>query len=435
MNILLGEKIRKRRKELKMRQYELAGDDFTVSFISQIEQGKMRPSLSSLEKLSAKLGLTISYLLSGDSSTGTTDINSSIFVNITSYILEIRTTFLQSNFLAALNKLDNLRLELKKTGNDELLMYCDYYRAKAMFKLDRNSECAELLESIQNNIELQKTADVFADIHYMLGTLCNDKSKYNNARKHLTQAKTTIIDNSLAMTDILKRCITNLISACGEANDFIKAYDLAKELFEFSQKHNFYEGTGLALLQIGSCLMESGKSDALEYLTKASTLFKIVEDNAKYAHSEFSLGSYHYINHAPAIAIKHFNIAIKLLREQDNNPRILAQIYCEKAQAHMQLSEITEALNLCHIAMKISKEHDLQPILARVYDIIGQILITRNKKNWAIRSLLIAEKLFLDNGSHNELPKLYSNLSELYMDMGDITSARKNLHKLNSVTK
>lgn len=59
----LGEKIRAARRELRMTQAELAGTDFTKSFISQVEKGFARPSIKSLQIIAARLNKPIGYFL------------------------------------------------------------------------------------------------------------------------------------------------------------------------------------------------------------------------------------------------------------------------------------------------------------------------------------------------------------------------------------
>jgi len=62
----LGERIRKRRQELKLTQEELASAlRLTPQHISGIEQEKRNPSLSSLAKLAEELGITVDYLVTG----------------------------------------------------------------------------------------------------------------------------------------------------------------------------------------------------------------------------------------------------------------------------------------------------------------------------------------------------------------------------------
>jgi len=60
----LGMKIRDLRKARGLTQRALAGDDLSVSFISMVEHGRVRPSLETLHRLAARLGVTASSLLS-----------------------------------------------------------------------------------------------------------------------------------------------------------------------------------------------------------------------------------------------------------------------------------------------------------------------------------------------------------------------------------
>lgn len=61
----LGERIRAARKEAGLTQQALAGGDFTPGFISQLENGVVRPSLRSLEVLARRLGKPLSYFVAG----------------------------------------------------------------------------------------------------------------------------------------------------------------------------------------------------------------------------------------------------------------------------------------------------------------------------------------------------------------------------------
>ena len=60
----LGEKIKARRKQLKLTLKQLAGDEISYSLISQIENNKANPSMDTLNIIAAKLQLPVSDLLS-----------------------------------------------------------------------------------------------------------------------------------------------------------------------------------------------------------------------------------------------------------------------------------------------------------------------------------------------------------------------------------
>ncbi len=57
----LGEKIRRRRKELHLTQAELVGERLTRNMLSQIEKGKATPSLPTITYLAEALGMPVGY--------------------------------------------------------------------------------------------------------------------------------------------------------------------------------------------------------------------------------------------------------------------------------------------------------------------------------------------------------------------------------------
>ena len=61
---MLVKKIRALRLKMGMTQQDLAGTDFTKSFISQIEKNHARPSLKSLQIIADRLGKTLSAIFS-----------------------------------------------------------------------------------------------------------------------------------------------------------------------------------------------------------------------------------------------------------------------------------------------------------------------------------------------------------------------------------
>jgi len=65
----LGERVKQRRKILKITQQDVASAlGVTPQYISLIEQDNTTPSVSLLPKLAEELGITIDYLLTGKES-------------------------------------------------------------------------------------------------------------------------------------------------------------------------------------------------------------------------------------------------------------------------------------------------------------------------------------------------------------------------------
>ncbi len=64
---MVGARLREVRKAKKLTQSQLAGEDFSVSYISAIERGQIHPSLRALEIFAQRLGLSSKELILGSS--------------------------------------------------------------------------------------------------------------------------------------------------------------------------------------------------------------------------------------------------------------------------------------------------------------------------------------------------------------------------------
>jgi tetratricopeptide (TPR) repeat protein len=62
----MGKRLREARLRLNMTQSEVAGEQFSVSYISAVERGQIRPSLGALEQLSERLEVPLAELVSDD---------------------------------------------------------------------------------------------------------------------------------------------------------------------------------------------------------------------------------------------------------------------------------------------------------------------------------------------------------------------------------
>src|SRR3990172_5051558 len=62
----LGERVRTARRELGLSQAQLAGQELTKGFISQLESGIVRPSIRSLQVIASRLGKPLDYFIADE---------------------------------------------------------------------------------------------------------------------------------------------------------------------------------------------------------------------------------------------------------------------------------------------------------------------------------------------------------------------------------
>src|SRR5690348_16693816 len=122
----VGAKLKEARLAKKYTQSQLAGNDFSVSYISAIERGQIHPSLRALEIFAMRLGLSSKELLipqtSGTSTGAVAARGTSSTEEIDWRILMARVMIEQDNYQASNLHLQEL-LSFKLTGEQEILVY------------------------------------------------------------------------------------------------------------------------------------------------------------------------------------------------------------------------------------------------------------------------------------------------------------------------
>ncbi len=135
----VGERLRAARIARHYTQSQLAGPDFSVSYISAIERGQIQPSLRALEILACRLGLTPTDLLPNNDQQEE-QLRSSAYQTkkdkdeIEFALLEAHLLIMHNNPTEAIAKLDTLAARALKTPQ---LLQQRYLQGLAYFKTDQ----------------------------------------------------------------------------------------------------------------------------------------------------------------------------------------------------------------------------------------------------------------------------------------------------------
>jgi len=175
----LGDKIKKARIEAKMTQKELADGKITRNMLSQIENGKATPSVSTLNHITDKLGLPGGYFF--------TNADDEISFKKSLYISEIKDAYIKKNYLDTLSlcqthyeKEDDellliaaesaLMLGISKYNDSQLDLSSDYLAQALRY----SKECRYSTEWIKNSAS--KYTDLIRDIVYIPNEQSDDIS-------------------------------------------------------------------------------------------------------------------------------------------------------------------------------------------------------------------------------------------------------------------
>ena len=142
--ISLGQKVRERRKALRMTQAELCGDYITRNMLSRIETGVAHPSLDTLIYISERLKMPVEYFTS-------TDKRSEAQYRRIESVIEIRRLFATRQYHRCIDLA--LRIESDDDEINFIIAESYYMMAKDTMRTGRLKTCEDLLNKCIEHVE------------------------------------------------------------------------------------------------------------------------------------------------------------------------------------------------------------------------------------------------------------------------------------------
>jgi tetratricopeptide (TPR) repeat protein len=429
MGNILGEKIKKRRKELFLKQKDLAGEDFTTSFISQIEKGKLNPSLKTLEIIARRLEVPVAYLLEEEKESVVT-VDTDTINHLISLFIKFELNVNSSDSAKALEAISRLKSEMQETGIDTYCFLCDYYKAKIYFGLKKYDECIKVCQEILENLINYEIYDKLAECLYMMGLAFESLSKYEQVNEHLDKCLKIIEENNLSLYEIKVNSLIKLGSIYGRQGSCVKAMEYYQQAFEISKKHNFPRYIGDCYTGLGLCCYYlKDYRESLNYLDNALSLYKLIEYDYGVAMTQNNMGLIYIKQNKPDEALDCFKNSVRLYRKV-NKPLSEARSLNEIANIYIQRKDYKECMKYCKRVRDIlSFNHD-ELIRAYNLQILGKVLREINKKKWASKALEKAARIFekYDN-VNSDLADTYSIMANVHMEIGETEEARVMFNK------
>ncbi len=332
---MLGEKIRKLRKQKKLTLEQLAGSELTKGMLSLIENNKAKPSMESLEYIASRLGVAISDLV-GETS-----------------IQETR------ELLEKAEALINLDFENNKDKFKELIMLIEPYTPK----LSHGYESARLLDIYSRSLFheqksgwkeiVQQVSTMYDEMNLTARRasigIFNALEKFNehryseslaifiNERKEV-EAKHAFIDPMTRLDLDYYEAILHF--AVGNAD---AASNVIENALAYSKdKRIFYLIDELYRIAAAHSMMSNDKEKTDYYLTKLKQYGEFVEDfKPLFFYKLFKLMSLTFEQ-------QKYGLALELINEYSEDLALVEQfgpwLYIEKGKALYGLGHYQEAI-------------------------------------------------------------------------------------------
>lgn len=344
MEILsLGEKIKRKRKELNMTLKDLAGDRITPGQISLVESGKSNPSMDLLEYLANTLNTSIEYLMESEESQA--EKICIFFENMTEAFI------LNEDYDSAESYLEK-SLHYTKKYNLEYMEAKNLYLSGLVNLKKGEISTAQKLFLTANIIFIKYNSyENIINTFLKLGKIGLNVKTYASALGHFRQAEKVFIDNDIA-NDFL---IGEIYYYIAYTNNKLESKDEASNYAMLSQNKfiqmDAKKEYAAALLNKSKEYSKSGDlENAIKYSDKAKKVFGELNEEAYLSEIENNLG--------------------KLFSEFDNYKESFQHLYRSKElrQRNKDIRLIETLINICNNYIYLKDIDNSKLLIQEIYE-------------------------------------------------------------------
>ena len=346
MEILtLGEKIKRRRKELEMTLKDLAGDRITPGQISLVESGRSNPSMDLLEYLANALQTSVEYLMESEETQAE---------KICVYYEQMAETYiLNQDYISAEKYIENALyyaekydLEYRKAKN--LFLRANICKAKNELVLAQQLYLSANVIFIKRN-NFEQVINTFLN----LGKITLSLKAYHSATSYLKQAEKVYLDNNIGNDSLLGEIYYEMAESYFKIDDIKNEIDytfLAKQKFEQVQHREEY---GKALLLLSQEYNKKGDLvNAIKYSKKTLEVYRELEEEKNISAIENNLGKLFFEFDNIEEAFRHYNVA-KEIRMRNNDTNVIETL-----------------INICEGYIKIKEIDKCEEVLEEIKTLI-----------------------------------------------------------------
>ena len=427
MEILsLGEKIKKRRKELNMTLKDLAGDRITPGQISLVESGRSNPSMDLLEYLAFSLSTSVEYLMETEKTQA--EKISLYFEQVAEgAILSGDTKKAEEYIESALNYAKKYKLEYRK-AKCLYLKGLIYLNDKVFIKAQQYFMSANsLFIKTGSHIDIVNT-------YLNISKISIEAKAYYSANSYLKEAEKIYLENKLSQ-DIILGEIYYLLA---KNHYFLEDMEKSKRFTSLSKNEfeKLYDRLSYAK-SLGDLADEYSNvgdmKNAILYSKKSIDIYKEITQLEKMGNIENSLGKLFYEFDNNEESLEHYERARKI-REDSKDIEILDTLIniCEN---YIKVKNITKCIEILKIIKSNLSVNDIEKIIE--YNILYfRIHVLQDNVEEAEIILLDALNLANENKLYKKEADIAIKLGKFYLEYKRDYEAAKYLdYGINTLKK
>ncbi|HKW77727.1 MAG TPA: tetratricopeptide repeat protein [Candidatus Limnocylindria bacterium] len=337
----LGERVRSARRERGMSQAQLAGEELTKGFISQVESGLVRPSVRSLQVIATRLGKSLDYFL-GDAPLATEKRLAFHRLAAEAAAERHEWPLVRSEVEAGLECAPQKR---ERAALLRLLAQAELSAAQREPAFDRINEALSLVDEGTDAAEV-------ARLQHLRGVAYGQLNQYLAAAESLEQARDTMerheVNDPRQRARILV-ALGTVYRRLGRAAKAMQTYSSALELASASSELRV---AAQGYMGVAVSLYDSGELDAaIKNYRRALDLFERIADRSFELSVLHSLASIHFERGATDEARELTQRSLHLAR-LSGDARVEATAQVILARISLAEGHAEEALELAKSAEK-----------------------------------------------------------------------------------
>ena len=280
----LGERVRSARREAGLSQAQLAGDELTKGFISQIESGLVRPSIRSLQHIAQTLGRPLDYFIADEPLAATKRVT---FHHLAAEAAAERLDWPAAEAEASAG-LDVATDVVERAAFLRLLASAALYQGRREEAFDRVSEGLGLLDVAKHPIEVARLLYVRGAAYWDAGQLVASTEAFETVRDIVERYE--ILEPRLRAR--LAVALGTAYRRLGRTTKAISSYETA---LATASRANELKLAALGFMGIAVSHYDAGELDAaIANYERALQLFERVADTSFELNVRQSLASIHY---------------------------------------------------------------------------------------------------------------------------------------------
>jgi tetratricopeptide (TPR) repeat protein len=407
----LGERVRQLRVAAGLTQSELADDRFSKEYISQIERGKTRPTVETIDWLALRLGVDAGYLASG--------VSADERAKAEAILARADALTEEQRFGDAVEEYRRALAAVLGTGSQELHVRTLAGEATALAHHGEPRAALGLLTQARAIAEGESFSDIDrADILFRLGVCRYLLSSISTAVSLFNEAL-ALGERSGLPSDRLRLDIFSWRSRCyRRQRDYEAAREDVELALELAERMHDTRALGEAYFQASVLAERDGHWVlARTYAEKAKTQYELLAEQSNVARLHNNLGGIEFLLGRPEQAIKHlkqaFAAALEVGRDHD-----AATAVSSLAQVHLRTGDPLKAEEQARHALRIlDGREDLIDEIGNARLVLGRALLEQDRLDEAEGALGEAEDALAQTSSA-------SHRAAAWIAQGDLATRR-----------